>query len=168
VPCQIVVHQTNTKRLRCFDVAFPFVGVLQRFKCTVHQKTFRLTEPKVADMAAKQHCNSSYVIFPRTIVTKAFLLQVSHILLGFLLTSGLYQVIALYNETFNFKKTARLIQQTWLSNLYAQILEVFVRSLCTETNLRNDYSATRKISTLKPWLNRFIHPFLLPVPSFVA
>ena len=141
VSCNIIKHQKNTARLRCFDVSFPFVGIIHHFRCTVHGTTFRLTDPEVVDQVKDQHCKSSYVFFPRTIVTKAFLTQVYWPLYSVISLTTETQVVGLYLETFNFEKTARIIQQTWLSSLYAQILQVqifyFKKLTCTD-------SATRK------------------------
>ena len=124
--CKISKHQKKTERVRCFDVALPFTGVLQRYKCTRHNKTFRITDPKIIPLVGNRAASGSYVIFPHTVVTKAFLLHVWPTSLLYAYSCPHSQVVGLYNETFNFAKTARLVQHIWLSSVYSVISQVII------------------------------------------
>lgn len=70
--CAIQIHQSNTKRFRCFDVQAPFIGLFHRFFCTTHNNSFRITQPHVLEVIHEYPATMMLYLLPRTIVTPAF------------------------------------------------------------------------------------------------
>lgn len=76
--CKIVIHQVNTVRVRCYDVSAPFIGIVNRFRCVYHSATYRATNEMLWDQLPILPSSIALYLFPRTMMTPAFIEYVSN------------------------------------------------------------------------------------------
>jgi hypothetical protein len=72
------VRNGRREREQCYDCAGPFLGSFQRWYCREHKHSFSVTttEPGLQSEIAKQRASHSLLIFPRVILTQAFVQMV--------------------------------------------------------------------------------------------
>ena len=73
------MHKNKTLHSQCYDTAGPFCGVLPRFKCLVHGCTFHVTNPEIWKQLQEMQPQTSFIFFPGTVITPAFMYQVCYI-----------------------------------------------------------------------------------------
>ena len=70
--CNIVLHQKDTHRFRCYDSQGLFIAKVCRFKCVTHHITFRVTHAHLMSEVEKLPASLMLYALPRTLITPAF------------------------------------------------------------------------------------------------